>query len=72
VLEGILTLNALEGWLIDVLAFAIQPCASVTVTEYVPAPRFVAADDVCPFDHTKVYGSDPPEEFAVALPLLPE
>jgi hypothetical protein len=33
---------------------AVHPAASVTITEYVPAVRFVAVAVVALFDHAKV------------------
>jgi hypothetical protein len=35
------------GWVTVVLEIAVQPCESVTVTEYVPAVRPVAVAVVC-------------------------
>ena len=49
----------------------IQPDASVTATEYVPAARFVAVAVVCTgvVVHANVYGETPPLTSAAAVPV---
>lgn len=52
-------------------AVDVQLFASLTVTVYVPATRFVEVTVVCPFDHVYVYEGVPPDGVTVAEPLLP-
>ena len=58
---------------IVVLAVAVHPFTSVTVTEYVPAERPLNDAVVAPFDHKYVYGDTPPLVILTdAVPLLKE
>ena len=52
-------------------AAAVHPLASVAVTLYVPAVRFVAVAVVWPFDHKYVIEPVPPLPVAVAVPSEP-
>jgi hypothetical protein len=52
------------------LVDAAHPRASVTVTLYIPATRFVAVAVVCPLFQRYVYGDVPPVTTTVAFPLF--
>jgi hypothetical protein len=64
-----LDVNAV-GSVIVTEAVAVQLFASVTVTVYVPAQRFVKSSVVLPFDHIIVlYGGVPPPIVKFAAPV---
>lgn len=52
-----------------VLAVAVQPKASVTVTVYVPTPRLFTVAVVAPVFQRYVYGEVPPLAVAVTDPV---
>ena len=53
-----------------IVAVAVQPLASVAVTEYVPAERAVRSSVVAPPVQLKVYGAVPPAEVRLIAPVL--
>jgi hypothetical protein len=52
------------------LALVVQPLASVTTTEYVPAGLPARLEVVAPVFHRYVYGAVPPETAVDTAPLL--
>ena len=66
----VLKLKPPWGWVIVTLVWAVQPFASVTVTEYVPAARFVGSSWVVLLLHAYVYGEVPPVAVRLMDPVL--
>ena len=57
------------GSVMVTLAVAVQPFASVTVSEYVPGPNPTIVGSGAPVLHAYVYKVVPPETVAVAVPF---
>ena len=66
----VLKLKPTWGWVIVTLVCAVQPFASVTVTEYVPATRFVGSSCVVLLLQAYVYGEVPPVVVRSIEPVL--
>ena len=66
----LLNVNPACGWVIVTVVWAIQPFASVTVTVYVPAAKFVGSSCVVLLLQAYVYGAVPPVTVRLIEPVL--
>ena len=69
-LSSAVAATSTAGCVIVALAVVVHPLASVTVTVYVPGPRFVAVATDAPVDHAYEYAGVPPDPAPVAVPSL--
>ena len=66
----VLKLKPPWDWVIVALVWAVQPFASVTVTEYVPAARLAGSSWVVLLLQAYVYGEVPPVTVRFMDPVL--